>query len=124
MMPIIQHEEQTAAVRTRSLVPIRKLVGQEVGAEHSTVWEQVMQPGEQIQCHYHEVEESVTFFTGRIEVQEAEETWQFDAPATAFFPANVWHSIRNIGAEPVRLMTFFPGVHVAVIYPDGSRKYV
>jgi len=123
-MPIIHHTDQTAEVRTRSLVPIRKLVGREVGAQQSTLWEQIMQPGEQIQLHYHEVEESITFFTGRVEVTEAGETVQFDAPATAFFPAHVWHSIRNIGSEPVRLMAFFSGVNVAVIYPDGQRKYV
>lgn len=123
-MPIIKHAEQPTFASTRSKIPIRKLVSASAGSLHTETWEQVMQPGDHIPFHYHELEETVVFLTGRIEVVLGEETMQFDGPATAFVPEQVLHSFRNIGEVPAQMLVFFPGLNPAVIYPDGTRRYV
>jgi quercetin dioxygenase-like cupin family protein len=116
-MPVILHATQPAVVRTRSNIPIRRLVSAALGAEQSEVWEQVMPSGSHIPRHYHLVEESITFLTGQIEVTIGQETTQFMAPATVFVPAHEPHSITNIGGEPAHMLVFFPGIDVQVLYP-------
>ena len=122
-MPVIQHATVPAAPSTRSGVPIRRLVSGDLGAAQTEVWEQTLQPGDEITLHYHDVEETVVFLGGRIETVIGDETRITDAPLTAFVPATVLHSFRNVGAVPAPMVVFFPALRPAVIYLDGERRF-
>ncbi len=122
-MPMIAHATIPAHPSTRSGVPIRRLVAAESGATQSEAWEQQLPPGVEIPLHYHDVEETVVFLSGRIAVVIGEEQTVTDAPATAFVPATVLHSFRNVGDVPAQMIVFFPALQPAVIYLDGERRY-
>lgn len=122
-MAIVQHATIPATASTRSGVPIRRLIAAENGATQSEVWEQQLLPGNEIPLHYHDVEETVVFLSGEIETVIGDERAITRAPLTAFVPANVLHSFRNVGAEPAQMIVFFPALRPAVIYLDGERRY-
>lgn len=122
-MAVIQHASVTPSPTTRSGVPIRRLVTAADGATQTEVWEQTLQPGDHIPLHYHDVEETVVFLGGQIETVIGEETQVTAAPLTAFVPATVLHSFRNVGDEPAPMIVFFPALQPAVIYLDGERRY-
>ncbi len=122
-MPMIPHATVPARPSTRSGVPIRRLVAAESGATQTEAWEQQLPPGAEIPLHYHDVEETVVFLSGQIEARIGEETTVSAAPVTAFVPATVLHSFRNVGDEPAQMIVFFPALQPAVIYLDGERRY-
>jgi len=122
-MPIIQHELVEAHPSTRSGVPIRRLVSAQDGATQTEAWEQVLPPGQEIPLHYHDVEETVVFLHGRIETLIGDDQRVTDGPLTAFVPANILHSFRNVGDQPAQMIVFFPALRPAVIYLDGERRY-
>lgn len=122
-MAIIKHSTIPAHPSTRSGVPIRRLVSAENGAMQSEAWEQLLQPGDEIPLHYHDVEETVVFLGGTIETVIGQETTITTAPMTAFVPANVLHRFRNVGNEVAQMIVFFPTLQPAVIYLDGERRY-
>jgi len=122
-MPMIPHATIPAQPSTRSGVPIRRLVAPEDGATQSEVWEQSLPPGAEIPLHYHDVEETVVFLSGKIETRMGEEIIVSKAPVTAFIPATILHSFRNVGDEPAQMIVFFPTLKPAVIYLDGERRY-
>ncbi|MEZ4682197.1 MAG: cupin domain-containing protein [Caldilineaceae bacterium] len=122
-MPMISHATVSAQPSTRSGVPIRRLVAVEHGATQTEAWEQVLPPGAEIPLHYHDVEETVVFLGGQIEAVIGEETTVTAAPVTAFVPATILHSFRNVGDVPAQMIVFFPALQPAVIYLDGERRY-
>jgi len=122
-MAIIEHSTRPAHPSTRSGVPIRKLVSAEDGATQTEAWEQLLQPGDEIPLHYHDVEETVVFLSGEIETVIDQKSVITAAPMTAFVPANQLHSFRNVGTKAAQMIVFFPTLQPAVIYQDGERRY-
>lgn len=105
-------------IGTRSRVPGKRIVTLlSAGAESMELWEQQMPPGAEIPLHYHEVEESLTFLSGQVEVLVANQRYLASADMTVFVPAYALHQIRNVGGDVVRLLAFFPARAPAVLYP-------
>lgn len=117
-MTIISHQDipLKIGIGTRSRLPSHKIVTAEAGARHCELWEQFMEPGGEIPVHYHEVEEIITFLSGRVTVTIGEETTVVDADASVFIPPNVLHGFRNDGSETVRLLAFFPTSNPETLY--------
>ena len=122
-MAVIEHSTIPAYPSTRSGVPIRRLVSAESGAVQTEAWEQQLPPGQEIPLHYHDVEETVVFLSGEIETIIGDEKRVTAAPMTAFVPAQVLHSFRNVGTASAQMIVFFPALRPAVIYLDGERRY-
>jgi len=123
-MSIVHHQTIPSAVSTRSGIPMRKVITGATGARECQVWEQVLQPGQQIRRHYHDSEETITFLSGEIEVVIDGEHTTFhaalDDAVTVLFPARALHTIRNIGAEPALMFAFFPTAEPTVLYPENK----
>jgi quercetin dioxygenase-like cupin family protein len=117
-MSLIRHDEQPQIKLDR--IAHRSIVTGAGGAQACELWEQLMPPGGHIPLHYHTVEETLTFLTGRATVTVNEETTVVDADTTVFVPAGVVHGVRNDGAETVRLLAFFPTIDPDIFLPDGT----
>lgn len=119
-MATIYHASVPARVSTRSDIPMRKVVTAATGSTATAAWDQRLQPGDEIRRHYHEVEETITFLSGRAEVEIDGAVDSFAAslaePVTVFVPARAMHTIRNAGDALVRMMIFFPTPDPAVLY--------
>lgn len=125
-MTTIYHTTVPARVSTRSGIPIRRVVSGETGATATSAWDQRLQPGDEIRRHYHPVEETITFLSGRGEVEIDGAVEQFsatlDEPVTVFIPAEAMHTIRNAGNELMRMIIFFPTPDPAVLYREDETE--
>jgi quercetin dioxygenase-like cupin family protein len=119
-MAIIRHDDVTLpiGIGTRSRLPSRKLITEQVGARHSELWEQFMPEDGEIPLHYHPVEEIVTFLTGQVEVTIGTETTVVTSPASVFIPPEIHHGFRTHGAETVHLLAFFPTSNPQTLYTE------
>lgn len=119
-MAVVYHQSVPNLVSTRSNIPMRKVVNGATGAQATAAWDQRLQPGDQIRRHYHDVEETITFLSGRAEVEINGTVHAFDAEidaaVTVFIPAGAMHTIRNAGDSLVRMIIFFPTPEPAVLY--------
>ena len=103
-------------------IKTRVLAGLHRGANETTVWEQLIEPGGYIPLHYHDVEEVLVFLAGKIVLTRSDETSELLAPATVVLPAGQVHGLRPCGAQTVHLLAFFPTAHPKIIAADGSLR--
>lgn len=104
----IVHAERPV-VKSPSGLPTQHLVCRETGSSAIFVGQQWLQPGDQVLVHSHPVEESVTFLSGRGEATMGDETVEFEAGTSLFFPAGLLHGFRNTGGETLHVVVVFPG---------------
>ncbi len=102
-----------------SQIQSRKIVTEATGSQSCEVWEQVQESGGQVNRHYHDCEETVTFAIGSVEVFCGDKSVVLQAPSTVFIPEGQIHGFRNIGDEEVHLFAFFPRVNPKTIYLDS-----
>ena len=70
--------------------------------------EEAIPPGGFIPPHYHDVEETLTFLSGAVEVEIDGQSYAIKKESTIVVPPNAVHGCRNMGPEQVRLLAFFP----------------
>lgn len=78
-----------------------------------------MQPGTQSRPHTHQVEESMMLLQGHVRILIGREVTEVREPATFLAPANIVHSIRNVGSEPAVICIAYPSVNVETHFVDG-----
>ncbi len=88
----------------RILVPI---ANEELGAQSSSAYENVLNPGAEVPLHEHAVEEIIVCISGTAECSFSGGTAQrYEAGSVVIIPANTPHSLRNVGADHLRQLTF------------------
>ena len=119
-MTILRHQDIPLKIGlgTRSKLSGHKIVTAEAGAKNCELWEQFLEPGDEIPVHYHEVEEIITFLSGRVAVTMGREVTQVEAPASVFVPPKVLHGFHNPGPARVHLLAFFPTSGPETLYAD------
>lgn len=108
-MTIIRHGDQPVTLG------YRQIIGKATGAHSSTLWDQILPPDACIVAHHHEVEETLTFLNGPVEVTMNGQTQMVGANSSVFIPAGVIHQVRNISHEEIHLLAFFPTIEPKVI---------
>ena len=105
-MPIHHHMlGQTPSDTERILVPI---ANQALGADSSSVYENVLSPGAEVPLHEHPIEEVIVCMSGTAECSFNGGAWQrYEAGSVVIIPANTPHSLKNVGAGYLRQLTFF-----------------
>ena len=89
----------------RILVPI---ANEELGAQSSSAYENVLSPGAEVPLHEHAVEEIIVCISGIAECSfNGGAAQRYEAGSVVIIPANTPHSLRNIGADHLRQLTFF-----------------
>jgi quercetin dioxygenase-like cupin family protein len=89
----------------RILFPI---ANQELGAESSSAYLNVLNPGAEVPLHEHPVEEIIVCLSGTAECSFNGGTSQrYETGSVVIIPANTPHSLTNIGAGHLRQLTFF-----------------
>lgn len=108
-MTIIRHSDQPVTLG------YRQIIGKSTGALATTLWDQTLPLSSSIAPHYHEVEETLTFLNGPVEVTMNGETQIVEADSSVFIPAQTVHQVRNISNEEIRLLAFFPTIEPKVV---------
>ncbi|MEW5423000.1 cupin domain-containing protein [Amorphus sp. 3PC139-8] len=67
-------------------------------------------PGGILPFHHHEPAEIYHVAAGFGEVEISGERHPLHPGITAYVPSDCWHETRNTGAEPLRILFFFPEV--------------
>jgi quercetin dioxygenase-like cupin family protein len=62
------HNQADIFISKNSNLPIARIITQSTGSGACELWEQPLQPGDVIPMHYHLVEETITFASGKISV--------------------------------------------------------
>ena len=83
-----------------------------LGSESTTVFENVLGIGAVVDWHKHEVEEVIITFSGEGECQTEEGVERFRPGETLIIPARTFHTVRSIGAVPLRMLAVFPSADV------------
>jgi quercetin dioxygenase-like cupin family protein len=100
----------------------RILVGNESGAETTTIWEQWIEEEGHIPLHYHEVEEVLVILSGSLVLTLGDSTEPVTAPATIVIPARQTHGVEFNGSETIHLLAFFPAKNPKIFAVDGSLR--
>lgn len=96
---------RTPAETERILFPIAT---QALGAESSSVYENVLSPGAEVPLHEHPIEEVIVCISGTAECSFYGGAWQrYETDSVVIIPANTPHSLKNVGAGYLRQLTFF-----------------
>ena len=90
-------------------LPTRHIVTPAVGARALFVAEQVLEPGQGVPRHTHEVEEVLTFLAGRGEATCGEERHEIARGVSLVIPPGVVHGFLATGDEALRVLAIFPG---------------
>ena len=124
-MAVRIHNQADVFISKNSNLPIARIITQSTGSGACELWEQPLQPGDVIPMHYHLVEETITFATGKISVILDGDTYEINADlngtSSILLPSRLHHEIRNIGDKATSMLAFFPSVNPE-IFPD--RKSV
>lgn len=83
-----------------------------LGSEGTTVFENILGIGALVPWHKHEVEEVIIPFEGEGECQTEGGVERFGPGEVVIIPARAFHTVRSIGAEPLRLLAVFPSADV------------
>ena len=104
-------------------VPWRHWSGDEESAPGRLQWRNLLQhhrdlpvtlgeaeilPGEGMRRHRHAQAEIYYVLSGRAKLLLGQEGILLHQRDSAFIPGNLWHGIRNSGADPVRILYIFP----------------
>ena len=96
---------RTPSETERILFPI---ANHALGAESSSVYENVLNPGAEVPLHEHPIEEVIVCTSGTAECSFNGGPWQrYEAGSVVIIPANTPHCLRNTGAGYLRQLTFF-----------------
>ena len=124
-MAVRIHNQADVFISKNSSLPIARIITQSTGSGACELWEQPLQPGDVIPMHYHLVEETITFASGKISVILDGDTYEINADlngtSSILLPSRLHHEIRNIGDKATSMLAFFPSVNPE-IYP--ARKSV
>ena len=114
-MAVRIHNQADVFISKNSNLPIARIITQSVGSGACELWEQPLKPGDVIPMHYHLVEETITFASGKISVILDGNTYEIDADingtSSILLPSRLHHEIRNIGDKATSMLAFFPSVN-------------
>ncbi|MDE0735915.1 MAG: cupin domain-containing protein [Pirellulaceae bacterium] len=119
-MPTFLHD--ALPMHTVPRIRTRILVGDESGAETTTIWEQWIEEGGHIPLHYHEVEEVLVILSGSLVVTLGETTEAVTGPATIVVPPRQLHGVEFSGEKPVHLLAFFPVKDPQIFDVEGGLR--
>lgn len=113
-MGVLIHDIAEVFISKNSNLPIARVITQETGAGACELWEQPLKPGDIIPMHYHLVEETITFASGRISVILDGEEYDINADqngtSSLLIPTRLHHEIKNVGDNPTSMLAFFPAI--------------
>ena len=113
-MGVLIHDNAEVFISKNSNLPIARVITQETGAGACELWEQPLKPGDVIPMHYHLVEETITFSSGRISVILDGEEYDINADqngtSSLLIPTRLHHEIKNVGDNPTSMLAFFPAI--------------
>ena len=113
-MGVLIHDNAKVFISKNSNLPIARVITQETGAGACELWEQPLKPGDVIPMHYHLVEETITFASGRISVildgEEYDINANQDGTSSLLIPTRLHHEIKNVGDNPTSMLAFFPAI--------------
>jgi quercetin dioxygenase-like cupin family protein len=123
-MGVLIHDNAEVFISKNSNLPIARVITQETGAGACELWEQPLKPGDVIPMHYHLVEETITFASGRISVildgEEYESNADQDGTSSLLIPTRLHHEIKNVGDNPTSMLAFFPAIQPQ-IFPVSNE---
>ena len=123
-MGILIHDNAEVFISKNSNLPIARVITQETGAGACELWEQPLKPGDVIPMHYHLVEETITFASGRISVildgEEYDINADQDGTSSLLIPTRLHHEIKNVGDNSTSMLAFFPAIHPQ-IFPVRNK---
>ncbi|CAN5528191.1 hypothetical protein BH23CHL5_BH23CHL5_13870 [soil metagenome] len=104
-------------------LPTRHIVSERIGATGHFVAEQVLEPGQEVYRHHHDVEESLIFLSGTGIASIENSQYSIAENSSAFIPPGVIHGFQNTGGEPMRLLVLFPVPYFAdTWFEDVNRQ--
>ena len=113
-MGVLIHDNAEVFISKNSNLPIARVITQETGAGACELWEQPLKPGDVIPMHYHLVEETITFASGRISVildgEEYDINEDQNGTSSLLIPTRLHHEIKNVGDNPTSMLAFFPAI--------------
>ena len=113
-MGVLIHDNAEVFISKNSNLPIARVITQETGAGACELWEQPLKPGDVIPMHYHLVEETITFASGRISVildgKEYDINADQDGTSSLLIPTRLHHEIKNVGDNPTSMLAFFTAI--------------
>jgi quercetin dioxygenase-like cupin family protein len=89
-----------------------------LGTKNTTVFENIVGTAAYVPWHKHETEEVVITLSGEGECKTDDGVERFGPGETLVIPAGIMHTIRCVGAEPLRVFTVFPTADVKTIWKD------
>ena len=123
-MGVLIHDNAEVFISKNSNLPIARVITQETGAGACELWEQPLKPGDVIPMHYHLVEETITFASGRISVildcEEYDINANQDGTSSLLIPTRLHHEIKNVGDNPTSMLAFFPAIQPQ-IFPVSNE---
>ena len=113
-MGVLIHDNAEVFISKNSNLPIARVITQETGAGACDLWDQPLKPGDVIPMHYHLVEETITFASGRISVildgEEYDINADQDGTSSLLIPTRLHHEIKNVGDNPTSMLAVFPAI--------------
>ena len=123
-MGVLIHDSAEVFISKNSNLPIARVITQETGAGACELWEQPLKPGDVIPMHYHLVEETITFASGRISVildgEEYDINADQDGTSSLLIPTRLHHEIKNVGDNSTSMLAFFPAIQPQ-IFPVRNK---
>ena len=123
-MGVLIHDNAKVFISKNSNLPIARVITQETGAGACELWEQPLKPGDVIPMHYHLVEETITFASGRISVILDGEEYDINADqygtSSLLIHTRLHHEIKNVGDNPTSMLAFFPAIQPQ-IFPVSNE---
>src|SRR5690349_3784216 len=120
-MPILH--DMLSALPTSTERILSAIASPALGASSCSAYWNVVVAGAVIPLHKHAVEELIVCLSGSAECSfDGAEAEPYGAGSVIIIPANVPHTIRNVGSEPLRQIAFFAGITPGTewLEPQGS----
>ncbi len=109
------HNKAQVFISKNSNLPIARIISQDNGSGACELWEQPLKPNDLIPMHYHLVEETITFASGRIKITLDGDEFEIDADhdgtCSVLIPTRIPHEIQNIGDKATSMLAFFPAIN-------------
>jgi mannose-6-phosphate isomerase-like protein (cupin superfamily) len=105
-MPVV-HGDQRPIRQTSAGMQRQFLVNRFTGSSTVSVVPEELQPNSGVKAHKHEHEEVFIFLEGFGEAELADEKVQIRPGTALIIPANTFHSFRNTGDVPLRMIGIY-----------------
>lgn len=97
------------------------------GSENTSLTYFEIDPGKRIGRHTHDADETILLLSGSALAVVGQEEAEVAAKTVVHVPAYSPHDVRNVGAEPLRLVGFFSKATVVTVFddvqmPDRTKK--